>query len=143
MKETSRERGRRKVKVQRRDREKTRKQRTKNERTKKARKLERTEKPSNTQTDREGKQKRCQEHAITIVFTVFSNQVRFFLLLLFYLFPLCLLHFKSHCIVQVNFNSLNTVATHVNQRTRATLPSQVTGLGKWLNQAGCVHHIYL
>ena len=112
VKETSRERGRRKVKIQRRDREKTRKQRTKKERTKKARKLERTEKPSNTQTDREEKQKRCPEHAITIVFTVFSNQVRFFLL---FFFPLCLLlHFISHCIVQVNFNSLNTVATRVN-----------------------------
>jgi hypothetical protein len=39
---------------------------------KKARKLERTEKPRNTQTDREEKQKRCPEHAITIVFDFVS-----------------------------------------------------------------------
>ena len=39
---------------------------------KKARKLERTEKPSNTQTDREEKQKPCPVHAITIVFDFVS-----------------------------------------------------------------------
>jgi hypothetical protein len=48
-----------------------------------------------------------------------------------HLLPLCLiLHFNSHCTVQVNFNSLNTVATSVNQCTRVAFPSWVTGLGK-------------
>jgi len=67
VKETSRERGRRKIKIQRRDREKTRKQRTKNERTKKARK-QREQKNPVTRRQTEEKQKCCLEHAITIVF---------------------------------------------------------------------------
>jgi len=69
----------------------------------KTRRLKPREKHQWTKTQR-------REPALAIILIVFSNQLSFF-----YLFPLCLLlHFNSHCPVQLNFNSLNTVATRVN-----------------------------
>lgn len=56
-------------------------------------KLERTEKPRNTQTNREEKLKRCPEHAITIVFDLVSpHQVSFFVFHSPFSFALCEQH---------------------------------------------------